>query len=50
MTTKQRAVGVAAFGGDGNHRQPFAGGGLEVEGELVEEPLHPQQGRDVGFE
>ena len=46
---QQSAVDIAAFGGVGDHRQPLAGGGLEVERELVEKPLHPQQGRDVGF-
>jgi hypothetical protein len=44
-----RAVGIAAFGCVGYHRQPVAGGGLEVQCKLAEEPLHAQQGSDVGF-
>src|SRR3982074_862711 len=33
----------------GYHSKPFAAYGHEVEGELVEEALHPQQRRDVRF-
>jgi hypothetical protein len=40
---------IAPFGGIRDHRQPFTGSGLEVDRELVEETLHPQQRRDVGL-